>query len=66
MVLDAPVYFESGLAEKYVADGVLVITLPEELQLKRLKERNNLTDAEAESRIKSQMSLTKKRKWLIL
>lgn len=60
VVLDAPVYFESGLAQKHVADGVLVITLPKKMQLKRLKERNNLTDAEAESRIKSQMSLTKK------
>lgn len=60
VILDAPVYFESGMSKKGVADGVLVITLPQDLQLERLKARNHLTDQEARARINSQMPLKKK------
>lgn len=60
VILDVPLYFESGMDKKGLADGVLVITLPEETQLKRLKERNGLSDEEAKSRMKSQMPLAKK------
>lgn len=60
IILDAPVYFESGMDKKNIANGVLVITLPFELQLKRLKERNQLTDKEAKARINSQIPLKKK------
>lgn len=60
IILDAPVYFESGLDKKNVADGVLVITLPKKLQLKRLRERNHFTEQEAEERIRSQLPLKQK------
>lgn len=60
VVLDVPLYFESGMDKKKLANGVLVITLPEKVQLKRLKERNHLTDEEAKSRMQSQLSLAKK------
>lgn len=60
VILDAPVYFESGWDKKNIADGILVITLPEPVQIDRLKQRNNLTDEEARMRIKSQIPLDKK------
>ena len=60
VILDAPVYFESGWNKKNIADGILVITLPETVQIDRLKQRNNLTDEEARMRIKSQIPLDKK------
>lgn len=60
VILDAPVYFESGWDKKNIADGILVITLPETVQIDRLKHRNNLTDEEARMRIKSQIPLDKK------
>lgn len=60
VILDAPVYFESGWDKKNIADGILVITLPETVQIDRLKHRNNLTDGEARMRIKSQIPLDKK------
>lgn len=66
VILDAPVYFESGLDKKHIANSVLVITLPESIQIERLKQRNNLTDKEARMRINSQMPLSKKHNWLIL
>ena len=62
VILDAPVYFEAGLDKKHVANGVLVITLPEQLQIERLKKRNNLSDEEARMRINSQMPLAEKEK----
>lgn len=60
VILDAPVYFESGWDKKNITDGILVITLPEAMQIDRLKQRNNLTDEEAKMRIQSQMPLNKK------
>ena len=60
VILDAPVYFESRMNKKKLANGVLVITLPQEVQLARLKKRNGLTDKEAKMRINSQMPLAKK------
>lgn len=60
VILDAPVYFEAGLDKKHVANGVLVITLPEKMQLQRLKERNHLTDEEARIRMQSQLPMVKK------
>ena len=58
IIVDAPVLFESH-SEKYY-DKTLVISLPQDLQIKRLMARNNLTKEEALSRINSQMSLKEK------
>lgn len=60
VIVDAPVLFESG-GQKY-CDATLVITLPLDVQLKRLMARNNLTKNEAMNRINSQMPLTQKEK----
>ena len=58
VILDIPLLFESH-AEK-MCDQVLVITLPEKMQITRLMERNNLTKEQAIARIHSQMPLSEK------
>ncbi|WEV38211.1 dephospho-CoA kinase [Lactobacillus sp. ESL0680] len=58
VILDAPVLFESG-AQKY-CDKTLLITVPEEMQIKRLMARDGLTRKAALNRINSQMPLAKK------
>ncbi|TSO26600.1 dephospho-CoA kinase [Lactobacillus sp. LL6] len=60
VIVDAPVLFESN-GQNY-CDATLVITLPLDVQLKRLMARNNLTKAEAMNRINSQMPLIQKEK----
>lgn len=60
VIVDAPILFETG-GQSY-CDKTLVISLPQDLQIKRLMARNNLTEDEALSRINSQMSLKEKRK----
>ncbi|MGN1271518.1 MAG: dephospho-CoA kinase [Lactobacillus sp.] len=60
VILDVPLYFESGWNKRAIANSVLVITLPEATQIKRLMQRNGLTDQEAKMRIKSQMPLDEK------
>lgn len=60
VIVDAPILFETG-GQSY-CDKTLVISLPKDLQIKRLMERNNLTRDEALSRIKSQMPLDQKEK----
>ncbi|MBL4951159.1 dephospho-CoA kinase [Neobacillus sp. OS1-32] len=58
IVLDIPLLFESNLT--YMADKTLLVYVDEEIQLKRLMERNHLSAAEAEARIQSQMPLSAK------
>ncbi|MCE2928383.1 MAG: dephospho-CoA kinase [Candidatus Caenarcaniphilales bacterium] len=54
-----PLLFEANLQSRY--DFIVVIKTKEELQRKRLKERNpDLSDEEIDNRIKSQMSQEKK------
>ncbi|MGF9785907.1 dephospho-CoA kinase [Bacillus velezensis] len=60
VVLDIPLLYESGL--DYLVGKVLVVTVPADIQLKRLIERNSLTEEEAMSRITSQMPLADKTK----
>ena len=60
VILDVPLYFESGMDKKDIADGVLVITLPEKMQLQRLQERSHLTDGEARIRMQRQLPMDKK------
>lgn len=61
VVLDAPLLYELKLDK--VCNAVLVISLNFELQKKRLKERNNLSDLEAEKRIYSQLPLEIKKNY---
>lgn len=58
VVLDIPLLFESQLTD-YV-DKTLVVAVEEDVQLKRLMERDGSTKEEALSRIRSQISITEK------
>lgn len=60
LIIDAPLLFESGL-DKFV-DRIIVVWVPEHLQIKRLKERDKISNVQAIARIKSQLSLDIKRK----
>ena len=58
VVMDIPLLFESGL-QSYV-ERILVVSVTEENQLKRLMERNALSEEEARARISSQLPLSVK------
>lgn len=58
IVLDVPLLYESG--EDKLCDQILVITLPEEEELRRLRKRNHLSKKEAQERLTSQMPLPEK------
>jgi dephospho-CoA kinase len=58
VVLDIPLLFESKLTS--IVDKTLLVYVEEEVQLKRLMERNQYSDKEAMARIKSQMPLSEK------
>lgn len=60
VVLDIPLLFESELMD-YV-DVILVVSVDESTQLDRLLERDQSTKEDAEQRIKSQLSISEKRK----
>ena len=57
-IVDIPLYFESG---EYKADKVVLVYTPKEMQLKRVMQRDKLTEEEALKRIKSQMDIEIKR-----
>lgn len=61
VVLDAPLLFEAKITN--LVDKILVVAVPQEIQLKRLMERNNLTEQEARERINSQWNIEKKKKF---
>lgn len=58
VVLDIPLLFESKLES--LVDKIIVVSVTKELQLERLMKRNQLTEEEAVSRIRSQMPLEEK------
>ncbi|ETT82587.1 dephospho-CoA kinase [Viridibacillus sp. FSL R5-0477] len=60
IVMDIPLLFESRL--QHFVEKILVVTVTEETQLKRLMERNNLSEKEAMARISSQLPLSEKEK----
>lgn len=60
VVLDIPLLFENGL-EKTV-DRTLVVYVDESEQLKRLMERDGLSQSEARARIQAQLPLEEKKK----
>lgn len=55
VVMDIPLLFESKL-QSFV-DKIIVVSVASETQKKRLISRNELTEKEAENRIKSQLSM---------
>ena len=58
LFLDVPLLFESGFDDMTAVN--LVISASREIQLKRLEERDGLTEQEAHARIDSQMSMCEK------
>lgn len=63
---DVPLLYENGL-EKGM-DGVIVVWVPREVQIQRLRDRNHMSEADAKARVASQMSLDAKAKradWII-
>lgn len=65
-VYDAALIFEHGLESSF--DGVLLVAAPREVQLRRLKARDGLSEREAIQRLDAQMSLEEKRRratWVI-
>lgn len=60
IVLEIPLLFETGEELLPLLDRVLVVTAPEAVQLRRLQERNRLSEAEARARMAAQMPLSEK------
>ncbi len=58
VVLDIPLLFESGLTSW--VDKVLVVYVDDDIQLRRLMERNGFTEEEARARIRAQWPLAEK------
>lgn len=61
VVIDAPLLIEGGYLE--IVDKVVVITCNEDIQIKRIQQRDNCSKEEALSRISSQMSQKDKVKY---
>lgn len=59
VVADIPLLYETEQAGLY--DGIMVVYVPQKLQLKRLMERNHLEETEAMRRIGLQMDIEQKR-----
>lgn len=60
VIMDIPLLFESRL--QHYVEKILVVSVTEEIQLKRLMERNELSEEEALARIRSQLPLSEKEK----
>ncbi|MDN5709036.1 MAG: dephospho-CoA kinase [Planococcus sp. (in: firmicutes)] len=58
VIMDIPLLFESKLQR--MVDKILVVSVSEQQQLKRLMERNGLTEQEAKARIASQLPFSVK------
>jgi dephospho-CoA kinase len=61
VVCDVPLLIEIGLHKK--VDGVILVYIPESLQIQRLVERDGLTLDAAEKRLRSQMPIDRKRSY---
>lgn len=60
VILDIPLLLENHNIAG--ADSIMIVTVPESIQLNRLMQRNNLTKEEAQRRIDAQMPLSEKEK----
>ncbi|ANU23666.1 dephospho-CoA kinase [Planococcus donghaensis] len=58
IIMDIPLLFESRL--QYLVDKILVVSVTEENQFKRLVERNGFSEKEAKARINSQLPMSVK------
>lgn len=60
VVYDIPLLIEAGMQK--LVDHILLVYVPREIQLARLQQRDGLTKAEAQMRIRTQMPIEEKRK----
>ncbi|MBA4496462.1 dephospho-CoA kinase [Paenactinomyces guangxiensis] len=60
VIWDVPMLIEGNLTQ--FVEKVIVVYIPEPIQLKRLMKRNSLSEAEARKRIASQLSIEEKKK----
>ncbi|MFB5760956.1 dephospho-CoA kinase [Paenibacillus medicaginis] len=60
VVVDTPLLYESGLDKLF--HKVIVVYVPREVQLKRLMERDGLTEEQARQRLDAQMSIEEKKR----
>ncbi|KAB8138249.1 dephospho-CoA kinase [Gracilibacillus oryzae] len=60
IVMDIPLLFENNLT--YLVDKTIVVFTEESIQLKRLMERNHLSEIEARQRMNAQMDADKKKR----
>jgi dephospho-CoA kinase len=58
IIMDIPLLFESKL--QHYVDNILVVSVTEDVQLERLMVRNELTEDEAKSRIRTQLPIKEK------
>lgn len=63
LVLDIPLLIEIKLFEMIEMDELWLVSIDRETQLRRLMDRNDLTEEEANARITSQLSLEEKSKF---
>lgn len=61
IVMDIPLLVESKLF--HMVDYVVVVYVPESVQLQRLRERNEYTEKEAKQRMNAQVAIEKKREY---
>lgn len=61
VIWDVPLLYEGKKMTQFV-EKIIVVYVPESIQLKRLMLRNSLTEAEARSRIRAQLSIEEKKK----
>ena len=59
--VEVPLLYESKMED--IFDKVILVYCDKELQIKRLRERNNYSEADALARINSQMDINEKRKY---
>lgn len=60
VILDIPLLIETG--RQTICDEVIVVYVPETLQLQRLMKRDGIKEAQARQRIRSQMPIEEKRR----
>lgn len=61
LVVDIPLLYESGMDELFAAWEIMVVYIPQELQLKRLMERDGLSADAARQRLAAQLPIEAKR-----
>ncbi|NIM02792.1 dephospho-CoA kinase [bacterium] len=61
LLVDIPLLFEAKL--EYLVDKIILVYVPQEIQIKRLQRDDNLTRKQARARINAQIPLHKKKKY---